>query len=68
MDGIILDDVKKVIGFVSDYTENGLSVCNNAYVVGDCNSGSDNMKWPPTAKQISDAGLTPSEHALARRF
>lgn len=45
MDGIILDDVKKVIGFVSD-----------------------NMKWPPTAKQISDAGLTPSEHALARRF
>jgi hypothetical protein len=28
----------------------------------------NNMKWPPTAKQIADAGLTPSEHALARRF
>ena len=28
----------------------------------------DNMKWPPTSKQISDAGLNPSEYALARRF
>lgn len=54
MDGIILDDVKKVIGFVSE--ELKLHVFPN------------NMKWPPTAKQIADAGLTPSEHALARRF
>lgn len=28
----------------------------------------NNMKWPPTAKQIADASLNPSERVLARRF